>query len=49
MGEPFKSLEDEEERGKLAIDIVLAALKAWISGQTLTEIRTCPHFCGRGG
>ncbi|HDR9770949.1 TPA: hypothetical protein QDC27_006310 [Burkholderia cepacia ATCC 25416] len=39
MGEPFKSLEDEEERGKLAIDIVLAALKAWISGQTLTEIQ----------
>ncbi|MBT9594575.1 MAG: hypothetical protein IV094_01145 [Vitreoscilla sp.] len=39
MGEPFKSLEDDEERGKFAVDVVLAALKAWLSGQTLAEIQ----------
>lgn len=39
MGEPFKSLEGDEERGKFAVDVVLAALKAWVSGQTLAEIQ----------
>ncbi|WP_144374055.1 DEAD/DEAH box helicase [Vogesella urethralis] len=51
MGEPFKLLEDDEERGKSAIDVVLAALKAWISGQTLAEIQKLkpttkhPKYC----
>lgn len=39
MGEPFKSLEDDEERGKFAVEVILAALKAWVSGQTLAEIQ----------
>lgn len=39
MGEPFKSLEDDEERGEFAIDVVLAALRAWIGGRTLAEIQ----------
>jgi hypothetical protein len=39
MGEQFKSLEDNEERGKLAVDAVLAALKAWVGGETLAGIQ----------
>jgi replicative superfamily II helicase len=39
MGEQLKSLEDDEERGKAAINVVLAALAAWISGQTLADIQ----------
>ena len=39
MGEQFKSLEGDEERGKFAVDVVLPALKAWVSGQTLAEIQ----------
>lgn len=39
MGKPFKSLEGDEERGRFAVDVVLAALKAWVSGQTLAEIQ----------
>lgn len=39
MGEPFKSLEDDEERGTFAVEVLLAALKAWVSGQTLAEIQ----------
>jgi len=39
MGESFKSLEDDQERGDLAVDVVLAALKAWVSGETLAEIQ----------
>lgn len=39
MGEPFKSLEDDEERGEFSVDVVIAALKAWVSGQTLAEIQ----------
>ncbi|BCN39852.1 hypothetical protein ALDI51_31710 [Alicycliphilus denitrificans] len=39
MGEPLKSLEGDAERGKLAVDVVLAALKAWVTGQTLAEIQ----------
>lgn len=39
MGEPFKSLEGDKERGEFAVGVVLIALKAWISGQTLAEIQ----------
>lgn len=39
MGESFKSVEDDEERGVFSADVVLAALKAWVSGQTLSEIQ----------
>lgn len=39
MGEPFRSIEDHEERGEFAVEVILAALKAWISGQTLAEIQ----------
>ncbi|ALF89617.1 RNA helicase [Ralstonia solanacearum] len=39
MGEPFKSLEDDAERGEFAVDVVIAALRAWVSGQTLAEIQ----------
>ncbi|GAB2740091.1 hypothetical protein GCM10027019_19890 [Melaminivora jejuensis] len=39
MGEPFKSIEGDEERGKLAVDVVLEALKAWVAGRTLAEIQ----------
>ncbi|MDZ7937818.1 MAG: DEAD/DEAH box helicase [Rhodoferax sp.] len=39
MGEQLKALGSDEERGKFAIDIVLAALKSWVSGQTLAEIQ----------
>ncbi|WP_255343439.1 helicase-related protein, partial [Cupriavidus sp. UYPR2.512] len=39
MGEPFKSLKDDEERGEFAVNVVIAALKAWVSGQTLAEIQ----------
>jgi len=39
MGEPFKSIESDEERGEVAVSVVLAALKAWVSGQTLAEIQ----------
>lgn len=39
MGEPFKSLEDDAERGKLVANIVFEALRAWVTGQTLTEIQ----------
>ena len=39
MGEPFKSIEGNEERGKLAVDVVLEALKAWVAGRTLAEIQ----------
>lgn len=39
MGEQFKSLEDDEERGKFAVGVVLAALKAWVGGQTLAAIQ----------
>lgn len=39
MGEPFKSLEDHKERGEFAVDVVLSALRAWVSGQTLAEIQ----------
>ncbi|CUA82914.1 Helicase conserved C-terminal domain [Gulbenkiania indica] len=38
MGEQFKSIVDDEERGKLAVGIVLEALMAWISGKTLVQI-----------
>lgn len=46
MGERFKTLDDDEERGKLAVKDLLAALKAWVSGQTLAEIQNlkpAPH------
>lgn len=39
MGESFKSCVDDKERGELAVNPVLAALKAWFSGQTLEEIQ----------
>jgi hypothetical protein len=39
MGEPVKSLEDDEERGKLAVDALLESLKMWIFGHTLTELQ----------
>ena len=39
MGELFKSLEGDKERGEFAVSIVLIALKAWISGQTLADIQ----------
>lgn len=39
MGEPFRSIEDHKERGESAVGVVLPALKAWISGQTLAEIQ----------
>lgn len=39
MGEPLKSLEDDEERGEVAVNAVLPALKAWVSGQTLAAIQ----------
>lgn len=39
MGASFKSLDDNKERGEFAVDAVLAALKAWIFGQTLMEIQ----------
>ncbi|MBB3009483.1 DEAD/DEAH box helicase [Cupriavidus alkaliphilus] len=39
MGEPFKSLNNDEERGEIAAEVVIAALKAWISGKTLAEIQ----------
>lgn len=39
MGGQFKSLDDDEERGRLAVDAVLGALKAWVSGDTLAEIQ----------
>lgn len=39
MGEPFKSLVDDKQRGEFAVDVVLAALKAWVSGQTLAELQ----------
>jgi hypothetical protein len=39
MGEPFRSIEDHKERGEFAVEVVLAALKAWINGQTLAEIQ----------
>ena len=39
MGDPFKSLDDHEQRGDLAAEVVLAALRAWISGQTLAELQ----------
>lgn len=39
MGEPLKSLDDDEERGQFAIDVVLSALNAWITGQTLSAIQ----------
>lgn len=39
MGESFKSCDDDEERGKRAVDAVLAALRAWLQGQTLAEIQ----------
>lgn len=34
MGEPFKAIEDDEGRGKSAVDVVLVALKAWVSGKS---------------
>jgi len=39
MGESFKLIESDKERGKFAVNSVLAALKAWVSGQTLAEIQ----------
>lgn len=39
MGEPFKSIEGDEERGKFAVASVLEALKAWITGRTLADIQ----------
>lgn len=51
MGEPFKSLEDEEQRGKFAVDVVLASLKMWIGGETLAELQKLkqtiqqPKYC----
>lgn len=39
MGESFKSLESDEKRGQLAVNVVLAALRAWVGGQTLAEIQ----------
>lgn len=39
MGEPFKSLEGDEERGKFAVGVVLAALQAWVGGQTLAVVQ----------
>lgn len=39
MGEWFKSLVDDEERGEHAVGIVLEALTAWINGKTLVEIQ----------
>ena len=39
MGEPFKSLEDDGDRGQFAADVVLASLRMWIGGQTLAELQ----------
>lgn len=39
MGEKFKLCGDDKERGELAVGDVLAALKLWVSGQTLAEIQ----------
>lgn len=39
MGKPFKSLEGDDERGRLSVNVVLAALKAWVSGEPLAEIQ----------
>jgi hypothetical protein len=39
MGEPFKSLEDDWDRGQFAADVVLASLRMWIGGQTLAELQ----------
>ncbi|MGO3742241.1 DEAD/DEAH box helicase [Kerstersia sp.] len=40
MGTNFAEVQDDAERGKLAIDISLAALKAWVTGKTLADIQT---------
>ncbi len=51
MGEQLKSLKGDEERGKFAIGVVLAALKAWIGGQPLADIQKLkptvqqPKYC----
>lgn len=39
MGDPCKSLDDHEERGNLAFEVVLSVLRAWVSGQTLAELQ----------
>lgn len=39
MGAKFSEIEDDLERGRLAVDIVLSSLKAWISGKTLVDIQ----------
>lgn len=39
MGEPFKSLDRDDLRGEAAAPVVLAALKAWIGGQTMAELQ----------
>lgn len=40
MGEKFKLLEGDFNRGAAAKDVVLKALQFWVSGKTLAEIQT---------
>lgn len=40
MGTGFSDIDDDAARGELAIEPVMAALKAWIEGKTLVEIQS---------
>ncbi|WP_454692584.1 DEAD/DEAH box helicase [Achromobacter aloeverae] len=50
MGEALKKLDDDFERGELAAGAVTVALRAWVNGETLSEIQKAtpssrsPHF-----